>query len=274
MTNHETCYVGGYVINPLAVAHAATFNMAARLCLPRGTLKAAPFRQIRGCSYISAFQGEVKSSGDLHETNGRVQILHLNSSGSDERSWTGVASKTFFTAYKSKNCHHVIKEINLWDKELLQYDLSHVASKMRMVSGEDQPYDKHNFEPVERMIKTLFSADKLVVSCPMWNYSIPYVLKQYIDCVVQPGLTFRETVNGPQGLLTGRLLLLITSSGGDYSSGEMKKLDYQVPYLKDIFGLIGFTDVRHIYIKNTAHEKRDKLMRLVNSSCLEEAANF
>ena len=248
----------------------------------RGALKAAHFRQIRGCSYISAFQGEVKSSDDLHKTeayhlaktNGRVQILHLNSSGSDEMSWTGLASKTFFNAYKSKNCNHIIKEINLWDKDLLQYDLSHVASKMRMVSGEYQPCDKQNFEPVERMIKTLFSADKLVVSCPMWNYSIPYVLKQYIDCVVQPGLTFRETATGPQGLLTGRLLLLITSSGGDYSSGEMKKLDYQVPYLKDIFGLIGFTVVRHIYIKNTAHEKNDKLMRLVNSSCVEEAANF
>lgn len=236
-------------------------------------LKATSFRHIRCCSYISAFQGEVKSSGDLHLTNGRVQILHLNSSGSDERSWTGIASKTFFTAYKSKHCDHVIKEINLWDKEVLQYDLSHVASKMRMVSGEDQPSDRQNFEPVERMIKTLFSADKLVVSCPMWNYSIPYVLKQYIDCVVQPGLTFRETANGPQGLLTGRILLLITSSGGDYT-GEMKKLDYQVPYLKDIFGLIGFTDVRHIYIKNTAHEKRDKLMSLIESSCLEEAAKF
>lgn len=240
----------------------------------RSAVKAVSLSQIRCCSYISAFQGEVKSSEDLQKTNGRVQILHLNSSGSDERSWTGIASKTFFTAYKSRNRHHIIKEVNLWDKDLLQYDLSHVASKMRMVTGEDKPSDKQNFEPVEKMVKTLFAADKLVVSCPMWNYSIPYVLKQYIDCVVQPGLTFRETANGPQGLLTGRLLLLITSSGGDYSTGEMKDLDYQVPYLKDIFGLIGFTDVRHIYIKNTAHTKRDELRRYIESSCLEEAAKF
>jgi len=237
-------------------------------------LKAASLGLLRCCSYISAFQGEVKSSEDLQKANGRVQILHLNSSGSDERSWTGIASKMFFTAYKSRNCHHIIKEVNLWDKELLQYDLSHVASKMRMVTGEDKPSDKENFEPVEKMVKTLFSADKLVVSCPMWNYSIPYVLKQYIDCVVQPGMTFRETSSGPQGLLTGRLLLLITSSGGDYSTGSMKALDYQVPYLKDIFGLIGFTDVTHIYIKNTAHKKRDELMRFIESRCLEEAAKF
>lgn len=237
----------------------------------RNVLKATP---VRYRSYISAFGGEVKSSGDLHEMNGRVQILHLSSSGSDEKSYTGIASRTFLAAYKSKNIDHIVRDINLWDKELLQYDLSHVASKMRMVSGQDEPSDKVNFEPVERMIKTLFSADKLVVSCPMWNYSIPYVLKQYIDCVVQPGLTFRETPSGPQGLLTNRPLLLITSSGGDYSTGQMKALDYQVPYLKDIFGLIGFTNVRHIYIKNTAHEKREKLLTFIESSCMEAAIKF
>lgn len=240
----------------------------------RNALKADSINHIRCCSYISAFQGEVKSSGDLQKRNDRVQLLHLNSSGSDERSWTGIASKAFFTAYKSRNSHHIIQEINLWDKNLLQYDLSHVASKMRMVTGEDKPSDKQNFEPVEKMVQTLFSGDKLVVSCPMWNYSIPYVLKQYIDCVVQPGLTFRETSNGPQGLLAGRPLLLITSSGGDYSTGQMKALDYQVPYLKDIFGLIGFTDVRHIYIKNTAHTERNELRKFIESSCLEEAAKF
>ena len=100
----------------------------------RSAFRATPFRC---CSYISAFEGEVKSSGDLHQKNVCVHILHLNSSGADERSWTGIASKTFLTAYKSNNDNHIIKEINLWDKELLQYDLSHVGSKMRMVSGED-----------------------------------------------------------------------------------------------------------------------------------------
>ncbi|XP_068750082.1 FMN-dependent NADH:quinone oxidoreductase-like [Montipora capricornis] len=236
--------------------------------------KVALLKPNRHCSFISAFSGEIKSSEDLQKGSGNVQILHLNSSGSDMRSWTGIASRTFLRAYRSKNRHHVIKEVNLWDKNLLQYDLSHVASKMRMVTGDADQTDKLTFEPVEQMIKTLFSAHKLVVSSPMWNYSIPYVLKQYIDCVVQPGLTFRETPDGPEGLFTGRSLMLITSSGGDYSTGQMKALDYQVPYLKDIFGLIGFTDIRHIYIKNTAHTKKDELMRYVQTSCLDEAGRF
>lgn len=240
----------------------------------RNGSKIASSQSFKCYSYIPAFSGELKSTKDLQKRKGRVQILHLNSSGSDTRSWTAIAANMFFTAYKSKNHHHVIKEVNLWDKDLLRYDLSHVASKMRMVTGNANLSDKLNFEPVEQMITTLFSADKLVVSSPMWNYSIPYVLKQYIDCVVQPGLTFRETLNGPEGLVIGKGLMLITSSGGDYSTGQMKALDYQVPYLKDIFGLIGFTDVRHIYIKNTAHSKQEDLLKFIQRICSEEAVSF
>lgn len=233
----------------------------------------------KGCSprritYVPAFSGEVKSSDDLKKGEERVQVLHLNSSGADEKSWTGIASSAFFEAYKERNPHHKIREVNLWDKNLLQYDLTHVASKMRMVAGKEEAEDREKTAQVEKMIKSLFSANKLVVSSPMWNYSVPYVLKQYIDCIVQPGLTFKESKHGPRGLLTGRPLLLITSSGGDYSKGRMAKLDYQVPYLKDIFGLIGFNDVRHIYIKNTAHENVETLLEYIGLSTKEESARF
>ncbi|XP_020901351.2 uncharacterized protein LOC110239934 [Exaiptasia diaphana] len=229
---------------------------------------------LRSCSYVPAFRGEVKSQGDVRKNEHALQILHLNCSGSDDRSWTGIGSETFFKSYKKIYPHHKIKEINLWDKDLLKYNLSHVASKMRMVSGEEQAGDKENLTAVEDMITTLYSADKLVISSPMWNYGVPYVLKQYIDCIVQPGLTFQETQNGPRGLVTGRPLLLITSSGGDYTKPGMVHLDFQVPYLKVIFALIGFTNVRHIYIKNTSHDKREHLLQLIYKSVSHEVKQF
>jgi len=216
----------------------------------------------------------VKAKGNVRKNERALQVLHLNCSGSDERSWTGIASNVFFKSYKAKYPHHKIQEVNLWEKDLLQYNLSHVASKMRMVVGEEEPGDKENLVAIEEMITTLFSADKLVISNPMWNYGVPYVLKQYIDCTVQPGLTFQETKNGPRGLLTGRPLLLITSSGGDYTKPDMARLDFQVPYLKAIFGLIGFTDVRHIYVKNTAHDSRDNLLELIDTSVAYEVKRF
>lgn len=71
-----------------------------------------------------------------------------------------------------------------------------------------------------------------------------------------------------------RLLLFIILFGGDYFIGQMKMFDYQVFYLKDIFGLIGFIDVRYIYIKNIVYEKRDKLLIFIELSCLEVVVEF
>ena len=32
-----------------------------------------------------------------------------------------------------------------------------------------------------------------VAATPMWNYSVPYPLKQWIDTVVQPGINFSDS---------------------------------------------------------------------------------
>ena len=33
----------------------------------------------------------------------------------------------------------------------------------------------------------------LFAATPMWNYSVPYPLKQWIDTVVQPGINFSDS---------------------------------------------------------------------------------
>ena len=202
------------------------------------------------------------------------KVLYLNSSGSDNRSFTGQIANEFLAKYRALHLGHVIEEIHLWDKKLLSFSLSHVESKMRISSGQDSPEDKLKLVAVKEMTSQLLAADKVVISCPMWNYSVPYVLKQYIDCVVQSDLTFSDTANGPEGLVTGRPLLLITSSSSDFTNEPMKSLDFQVPYLKAIFGFIGFRDFHHIYIGNTKHSKREELITFARQRIEEEVCRF
>lgn len=52
------------------------------------------------------------------------------------RLWIGIVFRMFFRVYRFKNCYYVIKEVNFWDKNFLQYDLLYVVSKMRMVIGD------------------------------------------------------------------------------------------------------------------------------------------
>ena len=82
--------------------------------------------------------------------------------------------------------------------------------------------------------------------------------------VIQPGLTFTEHGNkGPQPLRGGRHLVLITSTGGDYSAGTaLASKDFHRPYLQAIFKMVGFDAPFHeVYIKNAAHEDRGSLQQ-------------
>jgi FMN-dependent NADH-azoreductase len=213
-------------------------------------------------------------STDVKDNSSVSKVLYLNSSGSDKWSFTGQTASEFLAKYKALHPEHLIEEIHLWDKKLLSFSLSHVESKMRVNSGEKTADDILKLSAVQKMTSQLLAANKVIISCPMWNYSVPYVLKQYIDCVVQSDLTFSDTANGPKGLVTGRPLLLITSSSSDFTTEPMKSLDFQVPYLKAIFGFIGFREFHHIYIGNTKNIPREKLIKYARQRIEQQIHKF
>ena len=87
----------------------------------------------------------------------------------------------------------------------------------------------------------------------MWNFSIPYRLKQYIDLLVQPGYTFSYSEEeGYKGLVDGKPLLAVYARGGDYPVGsEREMFDLQKKYIELIFGFMGFENVRSVVIEPT-----------------------
>ena len=53
------------------------------------------------------------------------------------------------------------------------------------------PEQLHVWQAIVRIAEHFKSADKYLLSLPMWNFSIPYRLKHYIDLLVHRELTFR-----------------------------------------------------------------------------------
>jgi FMN-dependent NADH-azoreductase len=98
-----------------------------------------------------------------------------------------------------------------------------------------------------KLTDQLHSADLVVVSAPMWNFSIPWHLKRWIDCVVQGRLTF-EFVDGTyRGLLAGRPAVILATRDGAYPPGSpYAAMDFQVPYLRTVFGLIGLGPIHEV----------------------------
>src|SRR5262249_52465566 len=94
----------------------------------------------------------------------------------------------------------------------------------------------------ERLIAEVQAADTLVIGVPMSNFNIPPSLKAWIDPVV----VFGRTVD--KGVFDGRRVVIVTARGGAYGEGTPRApFDYQEPYLRAIFGLVGLTDITFIH---------------------------
>lgn len=101
----------------------------------------------------------------------------------------------------------------------------------------------------DRLIAELEGADVVVLTAPIYNFSVPSVLKAWIDLVCRAGLTFRYTPNGPVGLLEDRPVYLAMASGGVPFGSPV---DFASTYLRQVFGFIGITDVRLVGAERVA----------------------
>jgi FMN-dependent NADH-azoreductase len=104
----------------------------------------------------------------------------------------------------------------------------------------------------DEAIAQLFDTDIIVISLPLYNFSIPSTLKSWLDNILRAGHTFSYSSEGPKGLLTGKKVYIAFASGNIYSDGPYQAYDFAIPYLKTALGFIGITDVNVIRAEGTA----------------------
>ncbi|MGH8781811.1 FMN-dependent NADH-azoreductase [Paraburkholderia sp.] len=96
----------------------------------------------------------------------------------------------------------------------------------------------------EALIAELQAADVVVIGAPMYNFGISSQLKTYFDFIARAGISFRYGASGPEGLITGKKVFVVSARGGKYHGTPN---DTQTPYLKTFLGFLGMTDVTFIY---------------------------
>jgi len=181
-------------------------------------------------------------------------LLYIQASPRGQRSYSIRAADAFVEAYKKNNPNDKIVTLNIFDEDIPAFDGFTVQAKYAVMHGEKHSQEQlQAWKKVEQLIEQFKSADKYVLAVPMWNFSIPYRLKQYIDNLVQPGLTFTYSQEkGYEGLVTGKPLLVVYSRGGQYDVGSgAEAFDLQKKYVELISGFIGFKDVKSIVVEPT-----------------------
>jgi len=103
------------------------------------------------------------------------------------------------------------------------------------------------------LINEVVEADVIVLAVPVHNFSIPSTLKAWIDHIVRAGRTFSYTSNGPKGLVAGKRAIVVLASGGVFSHGPAKPLDFHEPYLRAVLGFIGITNVDVVRVEGMAN---------------------
>lgn len=98
----------------------------------------------------------------------------------------------------------------------------------------------------DQLIRELEAADVLWISTPVHNFTVPAVLKNWIDFVVRRDVTFVTTDQGKVGLLRDRPTFVAVTSGGAMFREPPIQPDFFRPYLSAVLGVIGIRDITYL----------------------------
>lgn len=182
------------------------------------------------------------------------KLFYVQSSPRGTDSFSIAAANAFIEAYRQNRPNDEIAAMNVFDKDLPPFDGKILDAKYAILHGKSPSADQQQeWGRVEGLIEEFKSFDKYVFAVPMWNFGIPYRLKQYLDILIQPGYTFRYTPeDGYIGLVEDRPVLIVYARGGSYPRGsEMEYLDFQMPYFKTVLNFIGLKNIEQVAIDLT-----------------------
>jgi FMN-dependent NADH-azoreductase len=126
--------------------------------------------------------------------------------------------------------------------------------------NERTPAQQQTVAYSDALIEELKSAEVIAMGVPMYNYSVPSVLRAYFDHLARAGVTFRYTANGPEGLLKGKRAYVFITRGGIHGEDHS-----QTKYLREFLGFVGITDVEIIHAEGLALNEGAKLKSITEA---------
>lgn len=175
------------------------------------------------------------------------KLLRIDSSARKTDSMSRAIGDEVYRRLQARHADIRLQHLDLAD------GMAHIDGQW--VGANLTPADQRSVEQRQRLaasdtaVAALKEADALLLTVPVYNFSVPSVLKAWIDHVCRAGLTFRYTADGPQGLLTDKPVYLVMASGGVPFGSPA---DFASTYLRQVFRFLGIEDVRLIGAEGVA----------------------
>src|SRR5260370_9559387 len=167
-------------------------------------------------------------------------ILHISSRPRGSASYSNQIAESVIRDLRKNDPNATVIVRDLAQQLLPHIDDDFVAA----TRGGDGPRTQRQraiLAQSDALIDKLLAADIVVICAPMIKFSFSSTLKSWFDYVVRAGRTFRYSEAGPQGLVNGKRVIIVSASGGIYS-GENAGFDFQVPWLRSMLGFLGMAN--------------------------------
>jgi FMN-dependent NADH-azoreductase len=110
------------------------------------------------------------------------KILHLNASPRGPHSSSQRLAEAFLAQV---GAGAEVETVKLFDAAMPAFAQAGAEGKLKVMAGmAPEDGEQAVLDAAQPLIDQLKGADKVVVSTGMWNFSVPYPLKHYIDLVV------------------------------------------------------------------------------------------
>jgi FMN-dependent NADH-azoreductase len=176
-------------------------------------------------------------------------LLHISASPRGERSESLAIAATFLDELRKAHPEVTVEHWDLWDGTLPEFGPPAAAAKMAVFAGADPEGDEAAaWRAALETFARFDSADYYLFTVPMWNASVPYILKQFIDVVSQPGTVFGfDPDTGYTGLLENkRVAVIYTGAVYGPDRGPAFGSDFQQSYFEDWLRWVGIEEIRSI----------------------------
>ena len=205
-------------------------------------------------------------------------LLHLSASPRGEASESLALATTFLESFREAHPDVAVETWDLWDGSLPQFGPDGAGAKMRVFAGEQpEGAQEQAWHRARLAFERFEAADLYLFSVPMWNAGVPYILKQFIDVISQPGMVFGfDPDAGYTGLVEGkRAAVIYTSAVYGEGRGAAFGADFQQPYFENWLRWAGIDDITSVTFRpNLATADAESGRRRAQQDAREAATRF
>ena len=189
-----------------------------------------------------------------------MKLLEIQSSPRGESSDSIALTKSFIEACRSENSSIGVDTLNVWHERLPEFDYDTIGAKYKAVKHQTMTEAESSvWKRIQSLIQRFQHADRIVLGTPMWNFGLPYKLKQLIDLVAQRNYLFSYDGKQYGPLLNVEKAIVVYTRGSRFLEGTPippSGFDHQATYLDFWLQLVGVRNLRSVIADNAWNRDR------------------